>query len=370
MVRRYLVVLGAVATAAAATMGLRHAYSVGEVACRWCCGHVAAAVAPPVPPAAAAPPREQTLPASADEEQTDVESWIGIAAATAGDELVVWSKTTIWSVAQRRSLLDGVDAVAAVAVAADGTVYAIRGDGGWLGVAKGAREEWRHPPLTGTTLGLQHDSLVDGAMLAQLVGLQTSGRWLAWFLRPRRDRQARLALTEDGGRSWIVQDLPEESPRELEAAAIRIEADGRLGLLAAYYLRIECGGRESVHLRGRVGSNVWRSRPDPVHAVGISEFLGFGDDGRTLPVASVTGAGRTYSIRTTNNEVGFPERDHLVRISGNKHWILAEAPLGMILMAVDRHGRPLGMVEGRPWRWSRRRAWEALDVATPSAPDP
>ena len=39
-----------------------------------------------------------------------------------------------------------------------------------------------------------------------------------------------------------------------------IHPDGKRELLAAYYVRIECGAREAARFDGHIGSNIWRIR--------------------------------------------------------------------------------------------------------------
>jgi hypothetical protein len=349
--------LGVVATVAAATEGIRRAQRFWERACPSRSAPAPEPAPPPAPAEAVAPADPPTLG----------ERWLGVAAAAQADELVIWSQTTIWSVTQRRPLLEGSGDLEAVAVAPDGTVYAIR-TGTGLGVAKGThKDQWRRLPRAATTLGHQGGSIDDGPMLTDLVGLQTDGEWLAWILGDGRDNP-RLALSRDGGRSWQVQALPQKEGLDLEAAAIRVHADGGLDLLAAYYVHVECGAREAAYFRGRIGSSRWRLRPAPGGDDGAGYLLehtanelGFGDHGRTYAIAAAHGPGSTYAVRREYDERG-AEHDALVQISDDEEWTVDDVPAGLALMALDRFERPLGIADGVPWWRARPGKWRKLDV--------
>ena len=50
-------------------------------------------------------------------------------------------------------------------------------------------------------------------------------------------------------------------------------------------------------------------------------------------------------------------------MSGDHAWSVDVVPEGFALMAVDRHERPLGIADGRPWL--RAGHWRRLDVRAP-----
>jgi hypothetical protein len=356
---------GAAITLAASLSGLYLARSLWEGAQQRACQPCAAPPAPPAAAPATAPPPDER------------EAWIGVAAAAGDAEAVVWSKSAIWSVAQRRFLLEGASDVAGVAVMDDGTVFAIRGDGS-LGIAKGPRaDEWQRTPLAGVTLGRQDGWIEDGAMLSHLVGLEADGPWMAWFVRSKGDEKPRLALTRDRGRSWTVQLLPEDDGLELEAATIHLRAGGRIDLLAAYYVQVECGAREAARFEGRLGSNEWTNKrvaggeQRPGTFLDYAETdLGFGHDGRIHPLATVHGTIRTYAVRAITGDDGLPMRGELVRILGRRQIALADAPLDLVLMTVDQSSHPAGLAQGRVEWWSEELGWQSLELPAPPLRSP
>jgi hypothetical protein len=399
-------VLGVTLTLIAVIAGIRNAVLLGRSACTTLCS--ARDTGPPPPPAApaipapaplaTAPPAAPSAPDGQPEAEAEPEAeagpeepqdaWIGVAAATEADEIVAWSKRAIWSVAQHRLVLDGADEVMAVAVGGDGTVYAIRGDG-WLGAASRAGgDRWRRGPLAGETLGLRDGSIRDGRMLSQLVGLQVTGPWLAWIMRSANDRKAYLALTGDQGRSWTVQLLPEGEGLEIEAGAIRVQADGRIDLLAAFYDQVDCGAREAGRFQGHLGSSAWRIARIPgsddrsrILLLHSAREIGFGHDGRIRALSTVWGAGRTYAVRDgidgdgggggghDGSDGGEMSADRLVALSGGRETNLGAIPDDLTVMAVDHRGNPLAVGKGQAWRWSRDGGWQSLELPQPLGHD-
>ena len=84
----------------------------------------------------------------------DADDLVGLAVVPGSDDGVVWSARSIQSFDGSRVLLPGAANVAAVTVASDGTVFAIRGRNRFgVATADGA-SVWRATPVAGETVGL------------------------------------------------------------------------------------------------------------------------------------------------------------------------------------------------------------------------
>jgi hypothetical protein len=274
-----------------------------------------------------------TLSASADDDRL-----MGIAMTPARDRGVAWSRRSIESLDGRRVVLPGAGQVAAVAVGADGTVFAIRARSRFGVAGPGAAAVWRDAPIAGKTRGL--------VLIANRV---------AWIVDAGGGDK--LALTADQGRHWNVQNLP-----HVDHGRLRLLADGVIELVG--YMEDCHSGDYSVVYHGRVGSNRWREIRtgaetefgEPTH---FGSWMGEGDQpigsdgflqGFEIEPAHVDGDGKHQPPRLVSHRGG----DREPRV------LDAHVPEGLTLMTSDAEGRPLGVTKDNVWRWSRASGWQAL----------
>jgi hypothetical protein len=262
----------------------------------------------------------------------DAERLIGIALVPDADTGVAWSARDIRSLDGVRVFLPGAENVAAVAAAADGTVFAIRGRRHFGVAAPHAAEVWYDTPLAGKT-----------------DGLAVIGDHVAWFVAT--DKGPQLALTADRGRHWSVQSLP-------------VVDHGRLVLRASGVLELDgyvadChSGDYSVRYRGRVGSNLWRRTRTGAETDyrGPSHF-GTSDAADDKPFtgadAGVRAGSNTFWIEQAQL-VGFRDGDDEQRVFD------VHVPGGLSLSAADAHRRLLGVTKNDVWRWSATSGWQSL----------
>jgi hypothetical protein len=252
--------------------------------------------------------------------------WRGVAASGSVDVAVVWNQHRIRLLRGSRYLLEGADDVAHVGVGPDGTVYAVRGES-LFGVAEpGGEEHWHVPPVAGESRGI--------FFLGTWVG------WVVW----RTDVGLVLALTRDRGKTWTTQELPAVDEAQIRLAS----AGGDLDLLGRIY---DChSGDYSLRYRGHLGRGRW------IKGRGFeSEASSLGHDGTVYPFPTVKGRTSTYAF-------SYVDSRHLLRLDrGHKTLLDRESPKEMNLEAVDHLGRPLGILDGEVWMWSREKRWQRVE---------
>lgn len=273
------------------------------------------------------------------------EGLLGLAVAPGREDGVSWSAWQISSLDGARVLLPGPQRLRAVAVATDGTVFAIRGRDR-LGVARpNATAVWRMLPRAGETRGL--------AVVADQ---------LAWFFETRQGDQ--LALTADQGRHWKVQKLP-----FMDHGRLRLLAGGVLEL--AGYINDCHSGDSSVRYRGRIGSDCWRLiATEAETAYGRPTHFGTWrsyEDPFSANDGYIDGPSITYRITPDDAEgyrlVGRPEGEADERV------LDVSVPYGLSLMAVDARARLLGVTTDNVWRWSPATGWQSLRPGRPRQGD-
>ena len=257
---------------------------------------------------------------------------VGIALVPGGDTGFAWSAREIRSLDGVRLFLPGAETLAAVAAAADGTVFAIRGRTHFGVAAPHAAAVWYDTPLSGKTQGLA-----------------VVGDHVAWFVAT--DQGPRLALTVDRGRHWSVQSLPDvDHGRLLLRAGGVLELDGYVA---------DChSGDYSVRYRGRVGSNLWRQTGTGAE----TDYRGPSHFGTSDADDDKSFTGADDSVRAGPNRfwieqaqlVGFRDGDDEQRVFD------AHVPDGLLLVTADAHRRLLGVTKNEVWRWSATSGWRSL----------
>ena len=267
-----------------------------------------------------------TSPAGADDNDL-----VGITMTPARDGGVAWSSRSIRSLDGARVVLPGAGKVGAVAIGADGTVYAMRGRSRFGVAGPGAAPFWRDTPIAGKTRGL--------VVIANYV---------AWIVDA--DGGEKLGLTADQGRHWTIQNLP-----FVDHGQLRMLADDVIELVG---LMEDChSGDYSVVYRGRIRSNRWRE----VRTGAETEFGGpwhygssdlFSDEslqGMEIEPSHVDADGKQQPPRL------------VARVGDGEERVLdARVPEGLTLMTADAKERPLGLTRDNVWRWTQTAGWQAL----------
>jgi hypothetical protein len=262
---------------------------------------------------------------------------VGIAMAPGSDAGVAWSVRNIRSLDGARVFLPGTEDVAAVAMAADGTVYAIRGRTRFGVAAPHAEAVWHDLPVTGKTKGFA-----------------VIGDRVAWFAATATGNV--LTMTADRGRHWSTQTMPDD----VDHGRLRLLAGGALELFGRV---LNChSGDYSVRYRGRIGSNKWRLAWSGAETEyrGPSQF-GTSDDDYEGPFN-----GADEFIRGEGQAVVFwirPNPAQLVSLrdgESEQRLLSEQLPAGLSLITVDAQGRPLGVTKSKVWRWSPAKRWQAL----------
>jgi hypothetical protein len=262
---------------------------------------------------------------------------VGITMTPARDGGVAWSRRSIRSLDGARVVLPGAGKIGAVAIGADGTVYAVRGRSRFGVAGPGAAPVWRDTPIAGNTRGL--------VVIANYV---------AWIVIA--DGGDKLGLTADQGRHWTIQNLP-----YVDHGRLRILADNVIELVG--YMEDCHSGDYSVVYRGRVRSNRWRE----VRTGAETEFVGpthYGSwnadadqpivsdeslQGMDIEPSHVDADGKQQPPRLVSRDADREERV-----------LDARVPEGLALMTADAQGRPLGVTRDNVWRWTQTAGWQAL----------
>lgn len=327
---------GAAITLAAGAVGLHLAGNWEHRLARNCPPRAAPPAAAPAQPMTATLEQEQDASFVPDDnspepDDDDAQRVVGVAASTAADVVVVWSRRSICTLDGSKRLLDGNGDVTAVAVGPDGTVFAVRAAGA-LGVFRpGAEAEWRPGPISERTVELQ----------------SPRPGWVAVVEHAPETLHAFVALTRDRGETWAVERI---SGEEVESPIVHVGADGELDVL----LQIpDCMSSDLARYQGRIGSHRWR-QVEIENKPPWSE--GFGHDGTAYTMATVAGRAQTYTILD-----GDEEQPRLAMLQGGRQIVVdRKVPKDLELETVDRQGRPLGLANGRVWRWSRAGRWERV----------
>jgi hypothetical protein len=269
-----------------------------------------------------------TSPAGADDDHL-----VGITMTPARDGGVAWSRRSIRSLDGARVVLPGAGKVWAVAIGADGTVYAVRGRSRFGVAGPRSAPVWRDTPIAGKTRGLV-----------------VMANYVAWIVDA--DGGEKLGLTADQGRHWTIQNLP-----YVDNGRLRMLADDVIELVG---LMEDChSGDYSVVYRGRIRSNRWRE----VRTGAETEFGGpthYGSSDQPM-VSDESLQGMEIEPSHVDAD-GKQQPPRLVsRVGDGEERVLdARVPEGLTLMTADAQGRPLGVTRDNVWRWRQTAGWQAL----------
>ncbi len=277
-------------------------------------------------------------------------AWAGVAAAAGADVVVGWTDTGLLVArSAERSRSQQGEEIAAVAVAADGTVFSIRGPSG----------PRRHrPQLAIWDLDAETSTSRKLPMSGETISLQIAGDWLVWMFSAPSAAAATLALSRDQGRTWTVQALPDRDG--FTSGQLSIDRRGRIDLVAVRYMSMECGGSQVSRYRGRVGSDTWRQLWNEEG----TEAISLGHDGEAHTMPSANNGRATFAIE---HDWGAPEPRHrLVRLARARATVVVDAVAADAeLPAVDHRDRPIVLVGDRVFRWSSEdgaRGWQRLSL--------